>query len=71
MKKVQDYYPITTRRTPDGDEQEFITSEDLAEYTKPVEYPSLMDYLKGSTRYIQGIYLTDVEGWLNKRPNND
>lgn len=74
MKKVEDYYPITTRVDKTGAEtliQKFITVEDLKNYTKPVEYASLMDYLAGSTRYIEGVYLTDVEGWLNNRPNLD
>lgn len=71
MKKVEDYYPITTRKTPDGDVQEFITRDDLEQYTTPKDFESLTDYLMGSTMYIQGHYLSDVENWLNRRPNLD
>lgn len=71
MKKVEDYYPITTRVTPEGDKQVFITDEDLRNYTRPADMNSLMDYLKGSTRSIEGTYLVDVEGWLNSKPNLD
>jgi hypothetical protein len=66
-KKVSDYYPITVRTLPNGEKQEFITSEDLKDYTIPAEWGSLCDYLTGSTRYLQGIYPYDVEGWLNHR----
>lgn len=71
MKKVEDYYPITTRVTPEGNEQKFITSEDLKNYTKPKDLDSLYDYLQGSTRYVEGVYLSDVERWLNNKPNLD
>lgn len=71
MKQAKDYYPITTRVTPDGDMQEFITPEDLADYTKPKDMESLNRHLRGSTSYIQGIYIYDVERWLNNQPNND
>ena len=71
MKKVEDWYPITTRVTPEGDEQVFITHEDLKDYTPPKDWDSLTNYLMGSTRYLQGYYLTDVEGWLNNRRNLD
>lgn len=71
MKKVQDYYPITTRVTPEGDRSEFITDEDLKAYTKPKDWESLMEFLSGSTRALPGVYLSDVERWLNGLPNND
>lgn len=67
MKKVEDYYPITTRTTPEGDEMKFITDEDLKNYTQPKDLESLYDFLEGSTRYIEGTYLSDVERWLNKK----
>lgn len=74
MKKVEDYYPITTRVDKTGAEtltQKFITVEDLKNYTKPAEYASLVDYLVGSTRYLEGVYIHDVERWLNNMPNLD
>lgn len=67
MKKVEDYYPITTRRTPEGDEMVFITNKDLKDYTKPEDYQSLSDFLFGQTRYIEGVYHYDVERWLNRK----
>lgn len=74
MKKVEDYYPITTRVDKTGEEtitQKFITREDLKDYTKPKDLDSLYNYLQGSTSYIQGVYLYDVEKWLNNKPNLD
>lgn len=71
MVKVESVYPITTTKYPDGTEKTYITDEDLKNFTKPEELDSLYDYLRGSTRYIEGVYLVDVEGWLNNRPNLD
>jgi hypothetical protein len=77
MKVAEDYYPITTTKfppnelNPKGWEQVYITPEHLKDYTKPAEYGSLMNYLMGSTMYLEGYYLCDVEGWLNKRPQLD
>jgi hypothetical protein len=66
-KKVEDYYPITVRTTPEGDVQKFITTADIEQYTKPKDLQSLYDHLTGSTRYLEGVYLVDVEQWLNRK----
>lgn len=67
IMQVRDYYPITTRVTPEGDTSSFVTDDDLKKYTKPMEYESLMRHLTGSARYLEGVYLNDIERWLNRR----
>lgn len=72
MKHVEDYYPITTKEYPADssgkkDHMSYITDEDLKSYTRPVDMVSLEQHLIGSTRYLEGVYLSDVELWLNRR----
>lgn len=71
MKNVKDYYPITTRSLPDGDVYSFVTPTDLEKFTKPEELESLNNYLMGSTMYLEGHFLHDIERWLNNMRNID
>lgn len=64
--KAKDVYPITTREEPSGKKYSYITEEDLRLYTPPVKLPNLLRYLNGSTMYLWGFDIYDVEGWLNK-----
>lgn len=68
MIKVEEVYPITTRKLPDGTEMVFITDQDLKDYTIPAKWDDLQRELTGQTRYMQGTYPGDVERWLNKLP---
>jgi DNA primase len=69
--KVEDIYPITTIRYPDGGEQKVILHKHLKEYTPPVKYPSLLHQLRGQTMTDDGVYPSDVERWLNGKEVND
>lgn len=69
MIKVEDIYPITSTKYP-GNHQEikFIKSEHLREYTAPIKYIELVEFLDGQTAVPGGVYPQDVERWLNKLP---
>lgn len=67
MIKVESVYPITRTTYPDGQSKEYITDADLKAYTIPAKLDSLYDHLRGSTRYLEGVYVGDVEMWLNNR----
>ena len=70
-KKVEDFYPITKVTYPNGDEKQFVTPAHMKEYTRPVDLPSWQHFSMGSTMYMEGHYLHDVERWLNGLPNDD
>ena len=67
--KASDFYPITTIKYPDGHELTIILRPHLENYTPPIKYESLMSHLAGRTGTIDGVYVGDVEDWLNKQPN--
>ena len=73
MIKVGDVYPITKTTFPCSNATEghqsmgYILNMHIKEYTKEEDLHSLLDFLFGSTRYIEGVYATDVEQWLNRR----
>ena len=70
--KVEDVYPITRRTEPGSDhEYVFVTDDDLVKYTPPVKLDELHNFLNGQTRYMWGTYPSDLEAWLNKKPNLD
>ena len=69
--KASDVYPITTIKYPGGRELMIILRRHLKVYTPPIKYESLMSHLAGRTGTIDGVYVGDVEDWLNKQPNFD
>lgn len=72
MKKVEDYYPITTIKYPDHEGKHVvILDQHLKQYTPPARMSSLEHQLTGQTRALEGVYPGDVELWLNNRPNSD
>lgn len=71
MKKVEDYYPITNIKYPDGHEVTVILDKHLEDYTAPIKLPSLTATLNGCTRIEEGVYPCDVETWLNNQKISD
>lgn len=71
MKKVEDFYPITTITFPDGEKIEVILDVHLEECTPPIKLNSLRNALSGCTRVLEGVYPVDVESWLNNQQIND
>lgn len=69
--KVSDVYPITTITYPDGETFRVVMDHHLKEYTAPIKYRELEDFLLGQTRIFEGVYVSDVEDWLNGKPNLD
>lgn len=69
--KASDVYPITTIKYPDGPELTIILRQHLKDYTPPIKYESLMTHLTGQTGTIDGVYVGDVEDWLNNKPSLD
>lgn len=69
--KASDLYPITTIAYPNGHKSVVILREHLRQYTPPIKYPILMEYLTGQTTTPDGVYVGDVEDWLNSKPVTD
>jgi hypothetical protein len=69
--KASDFYPITTIKYPDGHELTIILRPHLKDYTPPIKYESLMTHLTGQTGTVDGVYVGDVEDWLNNKPSLD
>lgn len=69
--KASDLYPITTIAYPGGHKSVVILKEHLRQYTPPIKYASLMNHLTGQTTAPDGVYVGDVEDWLNNRPVTD
>lgn len=64
----EDIYPITTIKYPDGETISGITYDHLEQYTAPIKYQDLVNYLAGQTMGPAGVYVEDVERWLNRLP---
>lgn len=71
MKKVGDYYPITTIVFPDGNKFDVILDKHIEQYTPPIKLDSLYSALGDSTRIAEGVFPCDLEAWLNGRRTLD
>ena len=72
MKKVSDFYPITTITYPDGSTSgPLVLNDHLIRWTAPVRLPSLEHAMEGQTCTLDGVYADDVERWLNGKVTND
>jgi len=67
MKKVEDFYPITKIKYPDGNgEISLITDDDIKKHTPANELNFLRGHLSRKARVAEGVNPADVERWLNR-----
>ena len=69
--RAKDIYPITTITYPDGNVTEGISFDHLKQYPAPIKYDQLMEWLIGQTMGEAGVYVHDIDIWLNGGQNND
>ena len=65
--KVSEKYPITQVTYPDGLMIEGVSHDHLRLYTAPIEYDELMSWLTGQTYGDAGIYVGDLQRWMDRR----
>ena len=70
-QRAKDIYPITTITYPDGNVTEGISFDHLKQYTAPIKYQQLEYWLNGQTMGEAGVYVGDIDIWLNGGENND
>lgn len=65
--KVNEKYPITLITFPDGEVISGVSHDHLKLYTAPIEYDELMRWLTGQTYGDAGIYVGDLQRWMDRR----